>query len=195
MAEQRVTQRAPASEAGFWAGAVPAAATAEAMANEAAAGGDDGLAPKQAWAAADEGALLGQEEDLASSTGKAAGLSNCTAHDAAEQRAAVTDCAGALLEPKHDHARGAGGGPSAGGDEEQQREAQRQHGAQLQDEAQRIEEQQYAAQQQEEEQQREAQRLEEQQQHEEQQSAAQQQDEEQQREAQQQHETQLQEAG
>jgi hypothetical protein len=42
---------------------------------------------------------------------QAAGSSSFTAHDAALQRAAATDGAGASLEPKHDHARGAGREP------------------------------------------------------------------------------------
>jgi hypothetical protein len=35
--------------------------------------------------------------------------------------AVAAPAAGASLEPKHDHARGAGHGPLAGGDEEKQR--------------------------------------------------------------------------
>jgi hypothetical protein len=99
--------------------------------------------------------LAEHDEDLASSAGQhgpiaehAAGPSSGTADDAAVQRVAATDDAGASLEPKHDHARGAGREPVAGDDEEQQCAAQHQE-----------EEPQRAAQQQEEEQQREAQRV------------------------------------
>jgi hypothetical protein len=64
--------------AGFGAGAATTAPTT----NEAAAGACD-------------------DEPVAE---QAAGPSSCTAHDAAVQRAAATDGAGASLEPKYDHA-------------------------------------------------------------------------------------------
>jgi hypothetical protein len=70
------------------------------------------------------------------------------ARNSAVQRAAAADGAGASLEPKHDHACGAGHGPLAEGNEEQQRVVQQQD-----------EEQQREARQQEGEQQREAQRV------------------------------------
>jgi hypothetical protein len=79
---------------------------------------------------------------------QAAGPSSGTTQDAAGERAAAKGDSNAPLEPKHDHARGAGHGPLAGDDEEQQRAAQQQG-----------EEQQREAQQHKEEQQREAQRV------------------------------------
>jgi hypothetical protein len=75
--------------------------------------------------------LAEQDEDLASSAGQhepmaeqAAGPSSGTAHDAAVQRTAATDDAGASLDPKHNHARGAGHVPVAGYDEKEQRATQ-----------------------------------------------------------------------
>jgi hypothetical protein len=57
---------------------------------------------------------------------QAAGPSTGTASDAAVQRALATTDAGASLELKHDHARGAGHGLLAGDGEEQLRAAQQQ---------------------------------------------------------------------
>jgi hypothetical protein len=75
----------------------------------------------QTAATADAGALAEQDEDFASSAGEhepmaqqATGPSDGTAQDAAVQRAAATDGADASLEPKPDHARGAGREPLAG---------------------------------------------------------------------------------
>jgi hypothetical protein len=67
---------------------------------------------------------------------QAAGPSSGTAHDAAVQRKAATDDAGASLEPKHGHVRGAGHEPVARNDEEQQLEAQLQGKSQQPDEGQ-----------------------------------------------------------